>query len=129
MKKGVKAFLWIVLVIIVLGLFIFIGGTQNMKAVRTYNLPEIDMSRIVDGEYEGACDIGRFAMEVSVTIKDHKIVAIDFIDGKNANANKELVKRMNDMFLHKNEPAFDTVTGATITSKAYMIAVTDALSK
>lgn len=129
MKKKLNVLWTVVLVVIILGMVVFIGGIQGMKEVRAYKLPAVDMSQIEDGEYKGSCDIGRFAMDVRVTVKDHMVVAVSFIDGKKANATDALVSKMNEPFLNKKDPIFDAITGATITSKAYAIAVTKALLK
>ena len=99
-----------------------------MSDVKEYFLPDIDMSTIADGEYEGFCDIGRFAMKITVTVKDQKIVAVAFVDDQRSNITQDLFGKMNAEFLNKGNPSFDAITSATITSKAYMIAVTDALS-
>ncbi|MCF7833122.1 MAG: FMN-binding protein [Candidatus Marinimicrobia bacterium] len=129
MKKGLRVLFIIIAVIIFLGVFAYVGGTQNMDEVKDYVLPDIDMKTIEDGEYEGSCDIGRFAIAVAVTVKDHKIVDVAFVEDKMSNVTDDLFKKMNERFINKDHPSFDAMTGASITSKAYMIAVTDALNK
>jgi uncharacterized protein with FMN-binding domain len=129
MKKGLKTFLIVIGIIVILGVFSYVGGSRNLNDVSEFVLPDVDMSTLADGNYEGSCDIGRFAMKVTVTIEDHKIVAIAFIDNQRSNVNEDLFGKMNARLLNKENPSFDAITGASITSKAYMIAVTDALSK
>lgn len=129
MKKGLKIFLIVVAIILVLVIFGYVGGSRNLNEISEFVLPDVDMSTLTDGNYEGSCDIGRFAMKVTVTVKDHKIIAIAFIDNQRSNVTEDLFGKMNDRLLNNENPTFDAITGATITSKAYMIAVTDALSK
>ena len=129
MKKGLKIFLIVVAVILVLVIIGYVGGSRNLSEVSEFELQDVDISTLADGNYEGACDIGRFAMKVTVSIKDHQIVAIAFIDNQRSNVTDDLLGKMNDRLLNNENPSFDAITGATITSKAYMIAVTDALSK
>jgi len=129
MKKGLKIFLIVAAIILVLGIFGYVGGSRNLNEVSEFVLPDVDMSTMIDGEYEGSCDIGRFAMKVTITVKDHQVVAVAFVDNQRSNITDNLFDKMNDIFLNIENPTFDAITGATITSKAYMIAVTDALSK
>jgi len=127
MKKGLKVFLTIVGVLVVFLLFGVIAGTRNMSEVRAYSIPEIDMQTIEDGQYEGSCDIGRWALKVIVTVNDHEITQILIPDDQVQILPDELLVQLNNEVLSKKEPNFDAVTGATISSKAYMIAITDAL--
>lgn len=129
MKKGLKIFLIVAAIILVLGVFGYVGGSRNLNEVSEFILPDVDMSTMIDGEYEGSCDIGRFVMKVTITVKDHQVVAVAFVDNQRSNITDALFGKMNDRFLNIENPTFDAITGATITSKAYMIAVTDALSK
>lgn len=127
MKKGLKVFLIILGVFLVFVIFGLIAGTRHMSEVKTYNIPEIDMMTIEDGQYEGSCDIGRWALKVIVTVKDHEITQIIIPDDQFPILPDEFLVELNNEVVSKKEPNFDAVTGATISSKAYMIAITDAL--
>lgn len=129
MRKGLKVFLAIVLIVVVIGVIAYIAGTKNMDEIANFEMPLIDLSSIDDGNYQGSCDIGRWALTVNVTIKKHQIVNIIIAEDHLSNVTPELAEIWNNTILFKDKPSFDAVTGASITSKAYMIAVTDALKK
>ncbi|MEJ2051327.1 MAG: FMN-binding protein [Calditrichota bacterium] len=127
MAKGVKRVLIILGVLIVLGVIIFIAGTAGMDEVKNYRMPEIDMGRIADGNYEGSCTISRWALKVKVTVKDYKIIEVDIVDRMSSNINDGLINQIDRNIIGKASPGLDAVTGASITSKAYLIAIADAL--
>jgi len=129
MPKAVRIFLITLGVIIFLGVILVIVATIGMDDVKDFKIPDIDLSRIDDGEYEGSCTISRWAMTVMVTVQDHKIKNVAIVDKMMSNLNEELITRINESVVGRQSPNFDAVSGASITSKAYMIAITDALSK
>jgi uncharacterized protein with FMN-binding domain len=129
MKTIGKVFLGILAVILVIGIMGVIAGTRHMKEVKIYNIPEIDMMSIADGQYEGSCNIGRWANKVIVTVKDHKITSVIIPGDQFPILPDEFIVELNDKIVGLEEPDFEAVTGATISSKAYMIAITDALTK
>ncbi|MBN1797887.1 MAG: FMN-binding protein [Spirochaetales bacterium] len=115
--------------IVFLGLILFIVGTIGMNDVKEFDIPDIDLNSIDDGEYEGACTISRWAMKVKVMIQDHKIKSVTIVDKMMSNLNGQLIARINGNVIDKQAPDFDAVSGASITSKAYLIAITDALQR
>lgn len=129
MKKSMRVFFIILGLLVVFLLIGMIAGTRNMKEVRSYQIPTIDMRSIADGEYEGMCDIGRWALKVVVVVKDHEITQVLIPDDQMPILPDEFILELNNKIVGRKEPDFDAVTGATISSKAYMIAVTNALSK
>jgi uncharacterized protein with FMN-binding domain len=128
MKKRSIALLIVFGSLAVLTAVILIGGTRGMDEVRSRVLPPLDLANIDDGTYPGACDIGRWSLEVAVTVTDHRITGARITDKKTANITPELQAILNARFIGRAEPEFDAVTGASITGKAYFIAVADALS-
>lgn len=122
-----KKMIVIILGILVLGVAFFIAATIGMDEVRDFNIPAIDMSQIADGEYEGACDISRWALRVRVTVHDHLISDVSIVDRMKSNMSDNLITAIHQQILGRKSPNFDTVTGASITSKAYLIAIADAL--
>jgi len=129
MKKGLKALLIVLGILIVFIVFSVVAGTRNMGDIKEYVIPNIDMSNVADGDYEGSCDIGRWAITVNVTVKEHKITQVMIPQDQIPILPDEFIVELNAAILNSTDPNFDAVTGATISSKAYMIAVTDALSK
>lgn len=117
-----------VVVLLILGIGLF-AGTRNMGTIKSVTLPNVDLAQFENGEYKGACSIGRWAMRVSVTVVDHKITRILSEKGKTSNISGKLKSQMDEKVLQKQSVQVDAVSGATITCKAYLIAIGDALKK
>jgi len=129
MPKAVRIILIILGAIIFLGVVLAILATIGMDDVKNFKIPGIDLSRIEDGEYQGSCTISRWAMKVKVTVQDHKIKSVAIVDKMMSNLNEQMIATINGNVIDRQPPNFDALTAASITSKAYMIAITDALQK
>ena len=114
------------IVIVIIG---FAGGMAGQDEVRKYKLPAIDMSRIPDGTYEGACDIGPFATKLTVTVKDHRAIDVTPVSGPWSNVGGKMLTGLRERVVGRETLVYDAVSGASITSKAFFIALTDALAK
>jgi len=83
---------------------------------------------VEDGTYNGKYQAGRFSNEVSVTVQNHKITGISILKDvlfKKDEVTKELFERV----MEKQNTDVDVISGATVTCKAYLKSVEDALSK
>jgi uncharacterized protein with FMN-binding domain len=131
--KGLKIFLMVFgSIVITLGILTIVAvsaGMAGMDEVRAYAIPAVDLSRIPDGDYAGACAIGRFAMTVQVSVKNHLVTGVALSEKDRANMTPVLADSLNPRVVGQAHPDFDAVTGASITGKAYFIAVADALKK
>lgn len=124
-----RKLLIIIVIIIISGGILTIAATNGMDEIRKYKIPEINMDSIDDGEYQGESTIGRWALAVRVTVENHKIKDIIITDKKESNITDDL-KAEYDLRIRGTEvPVFDTISAASITGKAYLIAVTNALDK
>jgi|GEM_PF-1329469 len=81
-----------------------------------------------DGKYTGKAKGYKSDVEVEVEIKDGKIVKID-VKQQEDPLYWNVAKTVIDRILQKQTPQVDASTGATITSKAIMYAVEEALEK
>ena len=81
-----------------------------------------------DGKYTGTAKGYKSDVEVEVEIKDGKIVKID-VKQQEDPLYWNVAKTVIDRILQKQTPQVDASTGATITSKAIMYAVEEALEK
>jgi len=104
-------------------------GMIGMKKMRQYEIPEVNLQAIDDGSYTGESTISRWAVAVSVTVKDHKITAISLTDKKKSNISQDIIAQSNQEIMAHQTPNIDAVGGASYTSKGYLIAVADALTK
>jgi uncharacterized protein with FMN-binding domain len=129
MPKAVKIILISLGSIILLSIILTPVAMLGMDEIKEYTIPHIDLSVIDDGEYEGECSISRWAMKVMVMVQDHKISTIEITDKKMSNLSQGLIDEIHARIIDRETPQFDVVTGASITNKAYLIAITDALQK
>jgi uncharacterized protein with FMN-binding domain len=126
MKKALKVILFVFLafVILIAGVAFFL--TRGLDEVSKVDISSIDASNVKDGTYEGTYESGRWSNTVTVTVKDGKITDIqvkDDVTFPQKGLSDEIFKRVMD----KQNANVDAVTGATVTSKAYMKAIEDAL--
>lgn len=126
MKLFLKIALCIILVFVValgsLGFYI----TRGLKEGQDLAISPVSAAQLADGKYEGSYGKGRWHNEVSVTIKDNRITQIDIL--KSVLFEKpEVSKGLFDEVIEKQNTTVDVMTGATVTSKAYLKAIEDAL--
>lgn len=123
MKKVLK---WIgiilLLLIAVIVIFAFLGKDQT----ENLTIQQIDLSEISDGTYTGNYDCYRWSNQVEVTVLDHQITEIQVV--KIQAGRESLVETLTKEILDWQSPAVDAVTGATVSSKAFLKAVELALS-
>jgi uncharacterized protein with FMN-binding domain len=128
MKKAVKILISIVVVIVII-----IGGgifylTHGMKAVADEKINGVELANISDGEYTGKYDSGRFSNEIMIIISDKKIVGLKILQDVTF-AKPEVSNALFAQVISKQNTAVDTVSGATVTSKAYLKAIENAFNK
>jgi uncharacterized protein with FMN-binding domain len=128
----VKKFLKIMLIII-LALFTVTAAfgfylTQGLESGAKLKLSGVAPSSIKDGVYEGTYNSGRWSNQVAVTIKSGKITDIKCLKDVTFNNEKTSAKLFSDVVKAQNSTV-DTVSGATVTSKAYLKAIENALAK
>ena len=114
-----------ILIVILAGMFIAITDGLSEGAKVTIN--GIDLSDIPDGSYTGAYEFKRWSNTVVVHVKDHKITAIEI---ENDVAGAGVTDCAGEMFrrvIAAQDTKVDAVSGATVTSKAYLKAIEDAL--
>lgn len=128
MKKIIKIILSI-LGVIVLGIsimmFILVNGMDRAQALE---LNQINLSQIEDGKYVGSFETTRWTNTVEVTIKEHKITEIKLTDDVMF-ALEGLSDRLFKKVIDNQSLEVDIETGSTITSKAYLKAIENALGE
>lgn len=126
MKKGLKAFLIVLAALVaIIGSFVlFITIGLDMKNAPIAN---VDVTKVADGVYKGELNGSRFGNAVQVTVSAGKITDI---------------KLLRDMLLSKpgiSDGVFqaveqkqslqvDTVSGGTVSTKAYLLSIENALT-
>lgn len=126
MKKLVKISL-IILAILLISvsamMFIFMNGMDDAKAIQ---INSVDLSNLEDGEYQGSFELTRWSNEIKVTVKDHKIIALEVVDDVMIKMD-DMTKALFDRVIQNQNLDVDIETGATVTSHAYLKAIENAL--
>lgn len=128
MKKFLK-----VTGLIILAIIILIGGfgfymTRGLEAGKALSIGKINLENVKDGNYNGNYKAGRFSNKVKVTVENKKITKIDIVKTvkfERKEMTQELIKRI----IEKQNSDVDIVSSATITSKAYLKSIENALAK
>ncbi len=108
---------------IAFGVYWSMSGQSEIKAM---SINEVDLASVPDGTYQGTFSKGRWTYNVGVTVKDHKITAIKLLDDKMKPADKVNNEQINRV-ITKQSLKVDTVTMATVNSKALLKAIENAL--
>ncbi|MGI6632698.1 MAG: FMN-binding protein [Bacillota bacterium] len=112
-------------IIVLAGIFMFAG----MGTVKNLRVGDVDLSRVADGTYQGQYKHARWNYTVNVTVKNHKITGIEYAESRAAN---QLMSKATDdlaaRVIAQGSTKVDAVSGATVTSKAFLKAIENALA-
>ncbi len=126
MKNLIKIVAWVFLGVLVIGFGFMFFLNKDLKSTTSLEVTPVDLSLLADGDYEGYYDHGRFSNRVYVTVKDHKIVDIDFYQTVEFDW-PEVREALIQAVLEKQNVDIDTISEATATSKAYLKSIEKAL--
>ena len=130
-KKSFKAVLIVILVLAlaVAGGTIALGFHVNNRDTIFPNVSVngIDLSDTPDGSYVGTYEHGRWTNTVSVRVESGRVIEINIVDdvfgGDTIDCSDEIFSRV----IESQNTQVDAVSGATVTSKAYLKAIENAL--
>ena len=120
----------LVIMMLILGIIGFGGYSYliwGMKEVLGSQAGEVDIQSLPDGVYKGSYANSRWSNAVEVAVSGGRIEGIKVLDDvafKLDEPREQLIERV----LEEQAVDVDAVTGATATSKAYLLAIEDALS-
>ncbi|HCX64703.1 MAG TPA: FMN-binding protein [Eubacteriaceae bacterium] len=122
---GKKVGLSIVVLVLIFGsgLFWLMQGLGEPIAVEA-----VEASQVSDGYFDGSFDKGRWSNQIHVEVKDGKIKSIE-IEEDVTFSKEEVSTEIFDRVIAQQSTDVDTVTEATVTSKAYLKSIEDALKK
>lgn len=126
MKKILKitVSIFIILFLIAIGGGLFI--TRGLESGINLIVNDVNLSSLSDGVYNGKYNAGRWSNEMNITIKEQKIIKIDVV--KDVFFSKpEVTKALLSKVLEKQNTNVDVISGATVTSKAYLKAIENSL--
>lgn len=90
-------------------------------------IPQTALEDLPDGSYRGQHDFRRWSNEVEVVIQDNEIIGINIIEDMRFvqdDVREELITRVKN----NQTTDIDVITGSTVTSKAYLQAITTAIN-
>ena len=126
---------WIIvlIILIVLGAACGVGWYYLEKEhaeARSLPLNAVDFSSLLDGTYEGSYAGGMYkwrANDCVVTVSDGRVSDIQLGGSKDPGAENTDYKVLYERVIEDQTLQVDTISGATLTSKAYLQAVENAL--
>ena len=117
----------VLLTVIVLPLLVVLSCTSESRKIREFELPPIDLSKIDDGDYIGQYVHHDNLYKVEVTVLNHDIVKIDVVSSEGDKYDIEALAVL-DRVIEEQSLDVDAVTGATKSSKLYLICIYNALT-
>jgi uncharacterized protein with FMN-binding domain len=126
---------WIIALVVVVGLGAA-GGigwsklTKEHREAKNLPLQVVDFSRLKDGSYHGAYAGGMYkwrANECQVTVSSGRVTDIQLVGAKDPAAKNTQHQELYDRVIQAQSLQVDTLSSATLTSKAYLKAVESAL--
>jgi len=121
MKKKLFIAGGILLAIVLVMFMLLINGLSEGAKAQIYG---IDLTDIADGDYVGEYDFKRWSETVIVSVRNGEIVEISAEENRIQDVSEELLSRV----ISAQNTTVDTVTGATVSSKALLKAIENALS-
>lgn len=126
MKTGLKVFLMLTAVIIVAFASFAIFITSGLKDMEKAEIGPVDISSVPDGVYTGRFEGNRWANTLEVTVQGGKITDIKVLKAQMI-SKEGLAEQVFAQVEEKQSLQIDAVSGATVSTKGYLLAIEDAL--
>lgn len=111
---------------VITGFSVFLGIEASLEELSNTKIANIDLGTIEDGDYTGSYDAVAVMVKVSVTIKNHRITRIDLIEHNNGKGQPAEI--ITQSIVDAQRLDVDVISGATLSSKAILKAVENALT-
>lgn len=129
MKKKRKVWMIIGSVVIVIAIIavVLVSSMQTaMKQLAAEEIPDVNLSEISDGVYEGSYSVFPVSVKVDVVVENNTIKSIDLIEHNNGKGSA--AEAIPGIVVEAQSLEVDAVSGATCSSKAILKAINDALT-
>ena len=111
-----------IFLVLVVGMFIFL--TNGLSEGVNEQIHGIDLTNVADGDYVGEHKFKRWSETVTVSVRHGEITEIRAKKNRILDVSEEIINRV---IAHQNTTV-DTVSGATVSSKAFLKAIENALN-
>jgi uncharacterized protein with FMN-binding domain len=114
-----------VLAVVIVMAFLFL--TNGLSEGADTHIAGINLSGVPDGDYTGTHEYKRWTNTLVVRVKDHEITSIGVVKDvavANADYSDEIFSRV----ISAQNTQIDAMTGATVTSMAYLKAIENAIN-
>jgi uncharacterized protein with FMN-binding domain len=104
--------------------------SKEHQEARSLPLDAVDFGKLNDGIYRGAYEGGMYkwrANECDVTVTNGQVTGIQLVSSKDPGAQNTDTEMLYDRVIEAQSLQVDTISGATLTSKAYLQCVENAL--
>ena len=104
--------------------------SNEHKEAKSLALNAVDFGKLNDGTFHGAYEGGMYAWranECQVTVENGKVTGIQLLGSKDPGGKNTQHQALYDRVIDAQSLQVDTISGATLTSKAYLKAVENAL--
>jgi len=125
MKKWKKITGGIALVVLILGLALLFFVTRGLDEGKALVINEVDFQSLEDAIYRGEYEAGRWTNNVKVEVLDGEIRSIQLIEGFDM---KKVKEEIYEKVIANQSLDVEGVSGATVSSKAYLKAIENALT-
>ena len=102
------------------------GTFSDIKDVQSAQVGEVDLGAVDDGTYAGEFAYAGFTYVVHTTVREHRIVGVVAFKNRESNHAKMAEVVLPRVVEHQT-PNVDTVSGASTTAKALLLAVENSL--
>ena len=132
-KKGIVALIIVLIVVVLIGVTVCAGCvslSREHNEARNVPIAAINFSTLRDGTYTGEYEGGMYKWRVNkvkVTVDSGKVTGIELLDSSDPGEKNTDSRQLYDRIIEAQSLQVDVISGATLTSKAYLKGVEIAL--
>ena len=128
MNKTLKVVLTIFVCFVLVAGGAFFSLNRGLNEASELVINNIDLKLHEDGLYRGLYVAGRFTNEIEVEIRNNEITRLNILQDVRF-SRQEVIDELFDNVIKKQSLDVDIVSGATVTGKAYLKAIENALAQ
>ncbi|MGB4595622.1 MAG: FMN-binding protein [Anaerolineaceae bacterium] len=132
-RKGRRGMIMLVIILVILAIGGGIGwmilSKEHLEAA-SLPLNSVNFDKLNDGTYYGAYAGGMYKWRVNecdVTVTNGKVTVIQLLGSKDPGTENTNIEMLYDRVIEAQSLQIDTISGATLTSKAYLQCIENAL--